>query len=300
MYDLGIIGYLYSQIISKIILLVIYTIIMLKVASPVIKFRFIKEPVLFSLHFITPDLISSVSSQGDRYLIQLFLSMKLLGIYSICQKFGSLFSQIHSIIKLSFVPFLIKTTSENPSGNEMFKKMVPFYVSPLFFGFVFLSIFSDNLIFFIDNEEYFSVTDFLPWVFLSLLIPSIYLYYAPGIYLSKKSVYLLYPIISSSVFFFVLAFFLTPIFLLQGLIFSKIISGIVYLGTSLFLSNKLYDLKNDYQFLFFIFSGSLLIILINLFINNVFIKNNLFLEFFLFSIYLFCFTVFLKKKWKNL
>lgn len=299
-YDLGIIGYLYSQIISKIILLLIYTFLMLNFATPVIKSKFIKEPVLFSLHFITPDVISAFSSQGDRYLLQLLLNLKFLGIYSICQKFGLLFTQIHSIVKLSFVPFLVKTTSDNSLGNEILKKMVPFYVSPLFFGFVFLSLFADNLIFFIGNEEFYSITGYLPWFFLSLLIPSIYLYYAPGIYLSKKSVFLLYPIIGSSAFFFLLSFILIPLFSLHGLIFSKIISGIIYLGISLFLSKKLYNLKNDYIYLSFIFSGSIIIVFVNEVMNKFYLNYNQYFEILFFLLYLIGFAFFLNKKWKNL
>ncbi|MEJ6981611.1 lipopolysaccharide biosynthesis protein [Pedobacter sp. P351] len=296
-YNMGVIGYLYAMILSKIVLIIAYTIIMLLLAKPTLRWKYVKEPLAFSFNFVFPEIVTSISSQGDRYLLQLLLNVKLLGIYSISLKFGALYTNIHNILKLSYVPFLIKTAAEEENGTNIVKKTIPFYIVPMFFGFVIISLFADNLIVLIGNKEYFPIIDYLPWVCFSLLIPSLYMYYAPGIYLSKNTKYLIYPPLASSLLFLVFSPILVPFMSLFGLIIAKVIAGVGYLYVSLVLSKKLYNWDNDFWFLFFISGVSLLIILIDIALSKM-DMNSIYTEFFLIlSFTLSCFLI-LKRHWK--
>ena len=297
-YDLGVLGYLYALIMSKIVMVIVYIVIMLKYAKPVIKRQFVKEPLRFSLNFIAPSLVSSITAQGDRYLLQLYMDIKFLGIYIIGHKFGQLFINVHSIIKLSFVPFLLENNPDSTKGKEVIKKLIPFYVFPLFLGFVGMSLFTDNLIDLIGNKDYFEVKEFLPWIFISLLIPSLYTYYAPGIYLSKKTKYLIYPAIASSLTFLACALILIPLISLNGLILSKIIAGVTYIAVNLHYSFKLYNWKNDHASSLFFVITSLLVVALDVFLIQYY--NNIIVGFILICIFILISLIILKRRWKNI
>ena len=130
-YNYGVIGYLYAIIISKVLLSLCYVIFFVFNYSFKFHIKYIVEPLKFSFNFIINDIISIVSSQGDKYLIQMFLEIRLLGVYSICLKFGAIFTTLHSIIKTSFVPFLLKSSKsieKDPSLNKNFESNKQYYI----------------------------------------------------------------------------------------------------------------------------------------------------------------------------
>ncbi len=299
-FEKGVYGYLIAIVISKLVMIIVFTVVLSKFARIIIKWNYIKQTLPFSINFIFPDFISAISTYGDRYLLQIFMNIHTLGIYSVSMKFGTLFNTVHNIIKLSFIPFLIKTTSTIVNGDLIVQRMVPFYVLPLFVGFVGVSYFGDNFILMIGNAEYFSIVDYLPWVCLALLIPNLYMYYAPGIYLSKKSSYLVYPTLASSAVFLALAPFIIPKYSIAGLITLKVLAGLAYIFVSVFLSYKLYKWKNNYSIFSLVVIVSAGFVLLDLLLLKPFNFNSILIEFILFLFYLaICFLLF-KNEWKLL
>ena len=275
--DKGVIGYFYAQIITKIILTLINTFFISNFISFKFDLKYLKTPLFFSLKFIPSDFISVITSQGDKYFVQLYLNIYFLGLYSLCQKFGALLTNLHVIIKLVYVPFLIKTNSLYKNGKEIISELSLLYLFPLFIGFVGLSIFSNDIIIFINNAKYFNLNEYLFLVYFSILIPMLYIYLAPGIYLSKKNQFLIYPSIISSGLFLILTPFFIKTFGLHGLIFAKIISGIIYLSICIYFSNKLYNLYFKYKPLIYILSLSILTVTLENSVNNLFLKISFFL-----------------------
>jgi O-antigen/teichoic acid export membrane protein len=276
-YNYGVIGYLYAIIISKTLLSICYSLYFSCNYTFNLHLKYIIEPLKFSINFILNDFITILSSQGDKYLMQMFLELRLLGIYSICLKFGAIFTSLHSIIKTSFVPFLLKS-SKNKDELKLVKDSVPFFVTPLFIGLVGVSFFSGYLIHFIGKSSYYDVIEFLPFVCITLFIPTLYIYYAPGIYLSKKSIFVLAPSLLSTIVFLLCSYFLMPLFGIYGLIESKFISGLCYLSFSIYLSKKLYNWDNNYKFLFIISSTTILFISFSFYIKQQNFINNFYLS----------------------
>lgn len=286
-YNLGAEGYLMAVVTSKVIMNLYYFYYLNVNYGLNISYKVITEPIRFSVNFILNDVISILSTQGDKFLIQLYLDIRILGIYTICLKFGNLFTSLHTVIKTSFVPLLLKS-ARNSEELKIIKHIVPFYVTPLFIGLLGVTYFSKFIIEIIGKEEYFITINYLPVVCLALFIPTLYIYYAPGIFLSKKSTYVLAPTVLSSLLFLILSYFLIPYFGFYGVIISKVISALGYLFFSIYLSHKLYEWGNDYKFLLKISLISSFYILVHyMFLEDSFVLNLLiFTSYFIFICYL--------------
>lgn len=250
----GVEGYLFSNILSGCISASIYLFVMLKFSTPNLNYLDVKESLKFSVNIIPSSIISVFSTIMDRFLLQQFVSLHDLGIYSICLKFASLISQLHNALKLSFAPFVYKTLSENRErGKQIVSNMLRVYILPLFIIVLLLLLFTEDFVLWMNKESYFSVIEYVPFSAFSVLISSLYVYLAPGIILSKKTKLLFVPAIIQLVVLTVAGYLLLPNYQIYGILYSKLISALIFLLSSIYISNKVYKFNYPWISVFFYF-----------------------------------------------
>ena len=264
-------GLFISNIISSIICVLIGLAIMLRFAIPCIRLDKLKEPLKFSIHQIPASAISSITNLLDRFLLLKFASLEALGIYTISLKFTGLILQLHNALKMSFVPYMVKIlTHDQEWGIKMLTKMRLFYILPLLIFSLAISIYIKDFVYWINKPEYFPVVKWVPWLIGPTLISTFNIYFAPGLFLSKRSDLTWIPSILQMLMVIFCGLLLIPPFKMVGLVISRYASALSLFLVSFILSEKYYPINVKWSKLSLMLSLLILIIIIsNLFVFHL-------------------------------
>jgi O-antigen/teichoic acid export membrane protein len=284
----GVEGYFVSNILGSLISLLIVSAVMFRFAKPCLKYEALKEPLQFSLPQIPASIISGLSNLMDRFLLQKYASLEILGIYALCLKFTNLVLHLHNSLKISFVPFMIKTLREEKmEGMAMVKKIrILYLVIIMAFG-LSIVLFIKDFVSWIDKSEYYPIIEWMPYLIFPVIISTFTVYLAPGLFLSKRSDLSWIPAVGQLLIVFVSGIMLIPEYKMSGVIYSRYLSVISLFLITFYLSQKYYPIAVNWNKLILL-NG--LIIVITVFSQTMNIENILIsisLNFLLLSIFLF-------------
>jgi O-antigen/teichoic acid export membrane protein len=250
-------GYFVSNIVFGVIGALISVMVMLKFAVPCIRLDGLTSAIKFSLHNIPASFISGVTSLVDRFLLQRFASLNVLGIYSVSLKFTNLVLSFHNALKLSYVPYMVKAVAENRTeGVANIARMRLFYMLPIFVLCMAISIFIKDFVYYVNRSEYFPVIQWVPWLIGPVLMSTFTIYLAPGLFLAKRTDKVWIPTAIQLLVVSIGGLLLIPSFQLVGVVISRYISVITLFLVYIVLSQKYYPIPIPWSKL------SLLIVLI--------------------------------------
>ena len=269
-------GYFISMIIGSIIISILGVLIMLRFARPCVKMDTIRESLKFSLPQIPASTISGITTMLDRFLLQRFASVEVMGIYSLSLKFSSLVLQLHSALKISFLPFLYRSVAkDNKDGLADLTKMRLFYVLPLIVFSLAVSLYIKDFVYWIDSPDYFPIITWVPWLIGPALISSCVFYFAPGLFLAKRTDLSWIPATVQGAAVLFSGVILIPLWGISGVIIVKYASALSLFLVTFYLSQKVYSIPIKWF---------KLIIIIILFVLAIFISEQISVSGFLKSI----------------
>lgn len=199
-YDYGILGLIYSGVISGVLLSIILLIYISLFHKFSVSLQIMRSLIGFSFPIVMAALLEFYVVFGDRYFINYFSGVAEVGIYSIAYKFGFL------LLMISFGPF---SAAWEPKAYQVVKEKKPiiffqnYFLISMFWIFIFatgIASFSFEIITIITTG-----TDFLP---AALLIPPIILAYTFqgidgyckfGIFVSGKTKHHFYAVFLSTI-----------------------------------------------------------------------------------------------------
>lgn len=239
----GVEGYLISNIIGSAITASTGFIVMLNFATPCLRLDGLQSAIRFSLHNIPANMIAGVTSITDRFLLQQYGTLNILGIYSVCLKFTNLVLALHNALKLSFVPYMVKAVEEkSEEAGSNLARMRLFYLLPLFIFSMAIAIFIKDFVHVINRPQYFPVIQWVPWLVGPVLISSFTVYFAPGLFLAKKSEKTWIPTSIQLLLVIVSGLLLIPSFQLVGVVISRYISVSTFFLVNVVLTQKYYPM----------------------------------------------------------
>lgn len=239
----GVQGYFVSNIVFGIIGSLISGIVMLRFAVPCIRLDGLQSAFKFSLPSIPASLISGVTSLIDRFLLQQFASLNVLGIYAVSLKFTNLVLSLHNALKLSYVPYMVKAVKEDRTeGIVNLARMRLFYMLPIFVFCMAIAIFIKDFVYYVNRSEYFPVVQWVPWLIGPVLLSSFIIYLAPGLFLAKRTDKIWIPTAAQLLVASTSGLLLIPSFQLVGVVISRYVSVITIFLVYVVLSQKYYPI----------------------------------------------------------
>jgi|WetSurMetagenome_2_1015567.scaffolds.fasta_scaffold41184_2 O-antigen/teichoic acid export membrane protein len=291
----GIAGFFISNIIFSTLMIVVYVIIMRNWAQLNFEKRYLAESLKFSLPLIPSQMLGSFTVLLDRYLLQRFVNVESLGIYSICLKFTNLIGVLHSSLKMSYVPFAFKTlTSQNTEGKLVVSRMIGFYIFPIFFAGAIIALFSGDFIHWVNQPNYFPAIPYISYLVGTAIITALPVYYTLGILMSKKTGLTVFPTAVQLLFMVVTCFLLIPPFQLYGLIISKFISSLAFFIISIIISSRVYKIFYNWSQLILFFVASACIFTLSQVCEGVLFSINIAVDLILMVVFVLFFSVILR------
>ena len=241
--DKGVTGFLFSNALACLLTLVFGIVIMVYHASFSVNVSINKQCLKFSLPIVPSTLIKNTTLIMDKFILQRYLSLDLLGIYSISSKFGLLVTNLYNALKLSYLPHMLQiVSSEDKQNIKKLSKSSLIYFAPIVILACLIILFIDEFVHIINREDYFAIVNYVPFLVSINVISATYIFFTPGLFLSKRTDLMWIPTIIELMSIIIGGYFLIRLFSLYGAILAKFMSSVIFFLVSLFFSNKYYKL----------------------------------------------------------
>jgi len=246
--DQGLRGLFMSMILSNLILAIFGGLVMLRFAQPRLTSPGLGEAFRFALPANPSQLINVAGSVLDRLLLSQFTSLQTLGVYSVALRFVDVLSALHASLKMTFGPFMMKNLSaDRQRGADLVVAVTPYYIIPYVAVALALSLFIGPLVRLIGQPEYYEVVDWVPWLAGVNVIAYLYFYYTNGLFLGNRTGLLSVPALVRLGMLVVTGVLLLPPLQLIGIVISRYVSELVFLGLSLYLSQRIFHLPHRWN-----------------------------------------------------
>lgn len=257
---LGILGGLYGFLFAE---LITTGILAVKVI-PQMKPKFSKEMLSTALIFGFPLVFSSLGymllNLSDRYIIKLLLGAKYVGIYGLGYRVAGVLNMFLILpFNLSLMPIAYKYFGKN-DDKRFYSKLMTYSTFMFVWGFVFLSLFSPEIVYlFAGRGNYDSTYIVIPIILLSYVYSGMRLTAQLGMLLTKNTKFIAWITVFAALLNIILNFLLIPLFGITAAAVNTLISFVLFYYISQFVSDKYFKIPyENSKIVLMIFTGSLL------------------------------------------
>jgi len=276
--EMGILGILYSVLITRAFYQIILTVPILLGIKPRFSLKYFIQMLKFSLPLIPARLANSIVNQSDRYFIRYFISIGDVGIYSLAQKLGV---AVHMFITVSFQMVFEPRRFEivkRPDAKETFNKIFVYYCIIIVFAGLGISVFIPEIFKIMVTPEFYRAGEITPLIILTMVFFGLRNHFEFGILWSKKTMYYAYINGIMSVINLIFNYVFITQFGLWGAIYSLMLTTIIHNVLIYVVGKKFYFIKFEFFKVFKLFAVAILLYLISLMIQADLIFINIILK----------------------
>lgn len=271
---IGIIGVLYSYVISESTILVIMIPYMFRNMRPNFDTGLLKAAVKFGVPLIFGTLAMMVLNVSDRYILKYFADYRTLGLYDLGYRVAGVINMFFIIpLNLTLIPIAYKMYNKE-GDKRYFSKMLTYLTFLLVWSGLALSLFSREIIrIFALNPDYWPAYQVVPVVVFSYVFFGMRLISMLGLYLTKNTKYVAFTTLIAALVNIVLNFIFIPKWGMMAAAFTTLVSFIVLYILSDKISARYYRIPFEYLKIIKVIFIGLLFYLISHFVNIGFILN---------------------------
>lgn len=207
----------------------------------------LKGMLKFGVPYVPVLFFSWVIDFSDRYLLGHLATLQEVGIYSIGYKLGQVLYLVEKTFLIAWVPLMLSLHQKHKEkAPQIFGGIFTYYILMIFFLFMFVSVFSSEIIKAVTSSAYYGATAVVPWIAFSYLLSGIYIYMLSGLIIAKN-VYLQPIILSvSAIINIALNIVLIPKFGMMGSAYATVFSYLMVAVFTTFFAQKLYPITIEW------------------------------------------------------
>jgi O-antigen/teichoic acid export membrane protein len=251
----GIEGILVAAVIAELIA----TLVLLIKIIPQFKINFNYSALSTALKFGFPLIFSSLGfmllNQSDRFIIKLLLGSKYVALYGLGYRVAGVLNMFFVLpFSLGLLPVAYKYFGQ-PDDTRFFSKLMTYSTFFFVWGFVFLSLFSREIVkVFAMQSDFYSAYIVIPVILLSYVLSGMRLTASLGMMLTKNTKHIAWITIASSALNIILNFIFIPHFGIMAAAFNTLISFLIFYLLTQSMSNKYYRINYENYKLFVMIS----------------------------------------------
>jgi O-antigen/teichoic acid export membrane protein len=186
----GALAILGAQAISGAIMTVIYTVILFRLTTPNIRYKYWGTVVKFSLPLVPAKVIVAASAVVDRFLLEKFISLSDLGLYQVATRFARVARLVTNGLRTAWIPLQMRIITERPEdGRDVVGRMAPYFIFVLLLTAISLATIIGDLIQILNIPEYLPVIMLLPFAVVPEVVSGIAMIVVQGYVIAKKTQY---------------------------------------------------------------------------------------------------------------
>jgi O-antigen/teichoic acid export membrane protein len=258
--DMGIEGILTAAVIAELMA----TLTLLIKIIPQLKIHFDKTILSTAVKFGFPLVFSSLGfmllNQSDRFIIKMLLGSKYVALYGLGYRVAGVLNMFLVLpFSLGLLPIAYKYYGQ-PDDARFFSKLMTYSTFFFVWGFVFLSLFSEEIVkIFALQSDFYSAYIVIPIILLSYVFSGMRLTASLGMMLTKNTKHVAWITIAASALNIILNFILIPRFGIIAAAINTLVSFFIFYLVTQFISNKYFRIEYENNKLFLmIMTGSIL------------------------------------------
>jgi O-antigen/teichoic acid export membrane protein len=240
----------------------------------------------FSLPIIPSRLAETLIKQSDKYFVLHFFSTAQLGIYSLSLKLGN---TVHDLLTVPFNMAYIPRRFEimqRVDAKNIYTKVFTYHMFLMITIGLGISLFISEILHILVTSEFFYAARYVPLVVFSMIIFGSHSHLEFGILFSKKTKYLFFINLTTSLWNLILNYFFIRNFAIWGAIVSSIITLSTQAIAYYYYSNKQLSIRFEFDRIFKILILAALVYMISTQVEFTSLWINLLLKVLLFALFL--------------
>lgn len=246
---MGVEGVILGQLIGSIALNVFSMVFLFRNITARFDWSAFKGMLKYGFPLIFTNISALVLALGDRFIIEEFLGLKDLGLYTMGYRIAGFINVfILQSFQLGFLPIAYKMFEEK-DAKRFFSKVFTYFVLALLVSALFLSMFAKEaiMLFSPTNTDYWAAYAVVPLISLSFVFKGMQYYFSLGLHYTKQTSYNAGIVIVSALVSIGLNFILIPKIGIMGSAISINIATIVMMALYYYFSQRFYAIKFEFK-----------------------------------------------------
>lgn len=206
--------------------------------------KILKKLVIFSLPLVPSTLAVYGMLYVDRYIINCFLSLDEVGLYSIAFKLASTIGLMTASVQTALTP-LIYTHYQEPETPAKIAVLFRYFLLIGLTAITALSIFAPELMKFFTQPAYYKAAQLVPFLLMSVYFSGI-LNFSPGVFVKNRTILIVYINLAMFAANVLLNILLVKAFGVVGAAFATMLSSLLYFGLYQAIGNRMYRIPHSW------------------------------------------------------
>ncbi|QYJ95154.1 lipopolysaccharide biosynthesis protein [Shewanella spartinae] len=242
--EYGVIGFLYSQVIYYFTMSIVSFYFIRDKYKFVLKCDLLIESLKYSVPLIAHALGGVVFMYAGTFFIEKYLSLSLLGVFFIAEKFSQVIKSLVNSINNVIMPYYNKLSVNNQNNGKAFlEKLIPFWLS-LYVPLVLLYVFAAEL--FVNDYiegEYKGLFELLIILCFSYIFRGLYCFSSAPLFFGKKTKVIPKITIVTGLFSLAFNYFLIKAYALSGAGLAVLLSFFISFSLAHYFAKEVYRIK---------------------------------------------------------
>jgi O-antigen/teichoic acid export membrane protein len=244
----GVYGMLMAYLLATLFMLIPYVGLALRSLTPTFQVDVLKSALIFSLPLVPHALSGWILELSDRTILQWFVPLDQLGIYSLAYTYGMLMNLIAYAMNTAWVPFLFRIdANEGGAASQRLGQFGTYFALLLCLAALFLGLAAQPVITIMTPPAYHTAGHIAPWIVAGLLLSGLYYFPSSFLFLRRKTAIVPQITVIASVVNIALNLWLIPHFGVMAAAWTTFISYAVMLFLTWWFAFKAYPVVYEYK-----------------------------------------------------
>ena len=249
-WELGILGPVLGNLAAAAVFFVVFFAYLRRHLAWEFSWQLVSRALAFGLPDVPVRVGTWALKLSDRLLLQRFLPLSVVGLYSVGYTLGSTsFDLIASATAAAILPFFYRTAAEQPEpvSKAIFATVAAYDAALLGFLGLGTILFAREVIVLFATSQYLEAEVIVPFVVWASIFQALSHVPARGIYLVKKTGALPMVVLAPAAVNIGLNLLLIPRYGMMGAAWATLLAYPVLLGLTLWLAQRVYPIPYDYR-----------------------------------------------------
>ena len=183
----GAAGSLRGQALAGLVFLIPFTVISLRNMSLTFKPKLFTPSFTYGAPLILHQLSGWALNLSDRILLERYVSLQDLGVYSLGYKIAQILDLVLNSIILAWTPFFFRTASTEPDAPQTFARLTTYFILLILFVALGISLLSDSVIQIMAQPDYYAASEVTPVVVLAFIAHGFYFMFVGPLFYTKNT-----------------------------------------------------------------------------------------------------------------
>ena len=183
----GIIGLMEAGVISRLFSFIIYISIMVGSLKLSINLHLAKKLIKTGLPYVAGALCFFLIQYADRYMLEIFCGLKVVGIYSVGYSLGMVMILFVAAFSSAWTPYFNSFVNNQQEAKNLFGKVLEYYIMGMGVLCLCMFLFAMPVVVIMTTVPFYGAYTVVGLIALSQLLYGCYIIFLPGLYYAKKS-----------------------------------------------------------------------------------------------------------------